>query len=101
LRPAAFLLVVCWYDTVAFPTVSRVNSVVSGYVLLHLWSISDFTVKVKRLIRYDNLRCEWCVSRVTVNKALDLLLTYRPDREQFPIIVSQDCAHQVSSPPHS
>jgi hypothetical protein len=46
--------VVCWYDAVAFPTVSRVNSVVSGYVLLHLRSISDFTVKVKRLIRHDN-----------------------------------------------
>jgi hypothetical protein len=45
-----FLLVVCWYDAVAFPTVSRVNSVVSGYVLLHLRSIYDFTVKVKCLI---------------------------------------------------
>jgi hypothetical protein len=44
-----------WYDAVAFPTVSRVNSLVSGYVLLHLRSISDFTVKVKRLICYDNL----------------------------------------------
>jgi len=44
--------VVCWYDAVAFPIVSRVKSVVSGYVLLHLRSISDFTVKVKLLIRY-------------------------------------------------
>ncbi len=37
------------------PQLFRVNSVlVSGYVLLHLRSISDFTVKVKRLIRYNN-----------------------------------------------
>ena len=33
-------------------------------------------------------------NRVTVNKALDLLISYRPSKEQFPIIVSQDCNHQ-------
>jgi hypothetical protein len=36
------------------PQLFRVNSVVSGYVNIHLRSISDFTVKVKRLIRFDN-----------------------------------------------
>jgi len=33
-------------------------------------------------------------NRVTVNRALDLLLTYRPNKEQFPIIVTQDCGHK-------
>jgi len=33
-------------------------------------------------------------NRVTVNRALDLLLTYRPSKEQFPIIVTQDCGHK-------
>ena len=28
-------------------------------------------------------------NRVTVSKALDLLLKYRPSKEQFPVIVSQ------------
>jgi len=32
-------------------------------------------------------------NRVTVSKALDLLISYRPSREQFPIIVTQDCGH--------
>ena len=27
------------------------------------------------------------------SKALDLLISYRPSREQFPIIVTQDCGH--------
>lgn len=36
-------------------------------------------------------------NRVTVNKALDLLLAYRPDKEQFPIVVSQDCGHQETA----
>jgi len=33
-------------------------------------------------------------NRVTVNRALDLLITYRPSKAQFPIIVTQDCGHQ-------
>jgi len=33
-------------------------------------------------------------NRPTVNRALDLLLTYRPNKEQFPIIVTQDCGHK-------
>jgi len=33
-------------------------------------------------------------NRVSVNRALDLLISYRPDKEQFPIIVTQDCGHQ-------
>jgi len=33
-------------------------------------------------------------NRPTVNRALDLLLTYRPSKEQFPIIVTQDCGHK-------
>ena len=32
-------------------------------------------------------------NRVTVSKAPDLLITYRPSKEQFPIVVSQDCDH--------
>lgn len=36
-------------------------------------------------------------NRVTVNKALDLLLVYRTDKEQFPIIVSQDCGHKETA----
>lgn len=36
-------------------------------------------------------------NRVTVNKALDLLLAYRPDKEQFPIIVTQDCGHKETA----
>ena len=32
-------------------------------------------------------------NRVTVSKALDLLISYRPSRELFPIIVTQDCGH--------
>lgn len=30
-------------------------------------------------------------NRVSVSRSLDLLIKYRPDREQFPIIVSQVC----------
>ena len=33
-------------------------------------------------------------NRVTVNKALDLLISYRPSKEQYPIIVTQDCNHE-------
>ena len=33
-------------------------------------------------------------NRVSVNRALDLLISYRPNKEQFPIIVTQDCGHQ-------
>ena len=33
-------------------------------------------------------------NRVSVNRALDLLISYRPSKEQFPIIVTQDCGHQ-------
>ncbi|XP_023326519.1 alpha-1,3-mannosyl-glycoprotein 2-beta-N-acetylglucosaminyltransferase [Eurytemora carolleeae] len=36
-------------------------------------------------------------NRVTVNKALDLLITYRPDKELFPIIVTQDCGHKETA----
>nr|CAI5862762.1 unnamed protein product [Callosobruchus analis] len=33
-------------------------------------------------------------NRITVSKCLDKLLKYRPDPDQFPIIVSQDCDHE-------
>jgi len=33
-------------------------------------------------------------NRVSVSRALDLLITYRPDKSQFPIIVTQDCGHK-------
>jgi len=36
-------------------------------------------------------------NRVSVNKALDLLVAYRPNKQQFPIIVSQDCGHQETA----
>ena len=32
-------------------------------------------------------------NRVTVSRALNLLINHRPSKEQFPIIVSQDCDH--------
>lgn len=36
-------------------------------------------------------------NRVTVNKCIDQLLKYRPARERFPIIVSQDCGHRPTA----
>ncbi|XP_026474670.1 alpha-1,3-mannosyl-glycoprotein 2-beta-N-acetylglucosaminyltransferase [Ctenocephalides felis] len=33
-------------------------------------------------------------NRITVKKCLDQLILYRPSKEQFPIIVSQDCNHE-------
>ncbi|KAG5896439.1 hypothetical protein JTB14_022518 [Gonioctena quinquepunctata] len=33
-------------------------------------------------------------NRVTVTRCLDSLIQYRPDPDQFPIIVSQDCSHE-------
>lgn len=36
-------------------------------------------------------------NRVTVSKCIDQLLKYRPSREQFPIIVSQDCDHHPTA----
>ncbi len=36
----------------------------------------------------------FCI-RVSVNKALDELISYRPSKEKYPIIVSQDCGHKV------
>lgn len=36
-------------------------------------------------------------NRPTVRKALDLLVDYRPSKEQFPIIVSQDCGHKETA----
>ncbi|XP_059140549.1 alpha-1,3-mannosyl-glycoprotein 2-beta-N-acetylglucosaminyltransferase-like isoform X2 [Physella acuta] len=35
--------------------------------------------------------------RVTVNRALDQLLKYRPSAQRFPIIVSQDCGHDPTA----
>ena len=32
-------------------------------------------------------------NRVTVSRALNLLINHRPSKEQFPIVVSQDCDH--------
>lgn len=36
-------------------------------------------------------------NRVTVAQCLDELLRWRPSKEQFPIIVSQDCSHQPTT----
>ncbi|XP_035226850.1 alpha-1,3-mannosyl-glycoprotein 2-beta-N-acetylglucosaminyltransferase-like [Stegodyphus dumicola] len=36
-------------------------------------------------------------NRVTVKRNLDQLLKYRPSPEQFPIVVSQDCAHEPTT----
>ena len=38
-----------------------------------------------------NLRVDLCLK--LSSKALDLLISYRPSKEQFPIIVTQDCGH--------
>ncbi|XP_069103331.1 alpha-1,3-mannosyl-glycoprotein 2-beta-N-acetylglucosaminyltransferase-like [Argopecten irradians] len=35
--------------------------------------------------------------RVTVSRSLDLLIKYRTSKERFPIIVSQDCNHKLTS----
>jgi len=32
-------------------------------------------------------------NRPSVQRAIDLLVKYRPDKEKHPIIVSQDCGH--------
>lgn len=36
-------------------------------------------------------------NRITVQRCLDQLLRLRPNADQFPIIVSQDCGHQQTS----
>lgn len=36
-------------------------------------------------------------NRVTVRYCLDELIKWRPSKEQFPIIVSQDCSHQATT----
>ncbi|XP_006818508.1 alpha-1,3-mannosyl-glycoprotein 2-beta-N-acetylglucosaminyltransferase-like [Saccoglossus kowalevskii] len=36
-------------------------------------------------------------NRPTVRKCIDLLIKYRPSKEQFPIIVSQDCDHEETA----
>ncbi|KDR12543.1 alpha-1,3-mannosyl-glycoprotein 2-beta-N-acetylglucosaminyltransferase isoform X2 [Zootermopsis nevadensis] len=36
-------------------------------------------------------------NRITVSKCIDQLLKYRPSRERFPIIVSQDCGHRPTA----
>jgi len=36
-------------------------------------------------------------NRVSVNKALDELISYRPSKEKYPIIVSQDCGHKETA----
>lgn len=35
-------------------------------------------------------------NRVSISRSLDLLIKYRPNREQFPIIVSQDCGDEAT-----
>lgn len=36
-------------------------------------------------------------NRVTVKRPIDQLIQYRPSKEQFPIIVSQDCNHAMTT----
>ncbi len=36
-------------------------------------------------------------NRVSVTRALDLLIKYRPSKELFPIVVSQDCGHRQTA----
>ncbi|CAH0551989.1 unnamed protein product [Brassicogethes aeneus] len=36
-------------------------------------------------------------NRVTISKCLDGLIKHRPDPDKFPIIVSQDCAHEETT----
>ncbi|KAL7051266.1 hypothetical protein ACKWTF_004401 [Chironomus riparius] len=35
-------------------------------------------------------------NRVSISRSLDLLIKYRPNREQFPIVVSQDCGDEAT-----
>lgn len=36
-------------------------------------------------------------NRITVDRCLDQLIKLRPSKEQFPIIVSQDCEHRQTA----
>lgn len=36
-------------------------------------------------------------NRITVQRCLDQLIKYRPDAEQFPIVVSEDCQHRQTA----
>ncbi|XP_022246568.1 alpha-1,3-mannosyl-glycoprotein 2-beta-N-acetylglucosaminyltransferase-like isoform X2 [Limulus polyphemus] len=36
-------------------------------------------------------------NRITIKRNLDQLLKYRPSKEQFPIVVSQDCGHEPTT----
>ncbi|KAF4517851.1 hypothetical protein B566_EDAN011776 [Ephemera danica] len=36
-------------------------------------------------------------NRVTVTRCLDQLIKFRPSKQQFPIVVTQDCAHQPTA----
>lgn len=36
-------------------------------------------------------------NRITVQRCLDQLIRYRPNIEQFPIIVSEDCQHRQTA----
>jgi alpha-1,3-mannosyl-glycoprotein beta-1,2-N-acetylglucosaminyltransferase len=36
-------------------------------------------------------------NRISVSKALDELISYRPDKKKYPIIVSQDCGHKETA----
>ncbi|XP_070499162.1 alpha-1,3-mannosyl-glycoprotein 2-beta-N-acetylglucosaminyltransferase [Chironomus tepperi] len=35
-------------------------------------------------------------NRVSISRSLDLLIKYRPNREQFPIVISQDCGDEAT-----
>ena len=59
-------------------------------------SICHFTMSKQAQIDVLIFNSETYICRVSVNKALDLLVAYRPNKQQFPIIVSQDCGHQVT-----
>lgn len=36
-------------------------------------------------------------NRVTVTRCLDQLIKFRPSKQQFPIVVTQDCGHQATA----
>ena len=44
----------------------------------------------------DNMKRAPMMMTITLlmSKMMDLLISYRPSKEQFPIIVTQDCGHQ-------
>ncbi|XP_077993357.1 alpha-1,3-mannosyl-glycoprotein 2-beta-N-acetylglucosaminyltransferase-like [Glandiceps talaboti] len=79
-----------------------VNLIPPGFKLQHNVenSVSTRNEEKPKVHPYHNFVIPVLViacNRPTVNKCLDLLIKYRPSKEQFPVIVSQDCNHEETA----